>query len=83
MFATTLAPVVQTFDSTMPIPMTEVVGSVTYIGYCKRLGIGFDKPEWLILRITEAGGLTTPEYSEGTTKFESKWSDRATIQYSR
>lgn len=83
MFAAQFAPTMMGFDQSMPIPMSEVVGGITYIGYCKRLGIGFDKPEWLIIRITEVAGLTTPEYAEGTNTFTSKWSDRATLTYSR
>lgn len=84
MFATTASPVVQTMDQTMPIPLThDAGGGVTYIGYCKRLGVAQDKAEWLIIRVTVAGGITTPEYSEGSFAFGSKWSDRATINYSR
>ena len=83
MFGSKLAPTFLNFDQSVPLPMTEVVGGVTYIGYCKRLGIGFDKPEWLIIRITETGGLTTPEYATGSTEFKNKWSERASLSYSR
>jgi hypothetical protein len=83
MFGGKLAPTFMTFDQSIPLPMTEVVGGVTYIGYCKKLGTGFDKPEWLIIRITETGGLTTPEYANGNNQYDSKWSERATLKYSR
>lgn len=83
MFGSKLAPTFLNFDQSVPLPMTEVVGSVTYIGYCKRLGTAYNKPEWLIIRITESGGLTTPEYASGSTEFKNKWSERATLSYSR
>lgn len=78
-----LAPIFQNFDQSIPLPITDVVGGITYIGYCKRLGIGLDKPEWLIIRVTVTGGLTVPEYSGGDSQYNKVWNDRASLSYSR
>lgn len=84
MFGAAFAPVMMGFDQTMPLPMSdEASTTVTYIGYCKQLGIGTNKPKWMILRITVVGTVTKPEYAEGDNKFEHVWDDRATLNYSR
>lgn len=84
MFGAAFTPVIMGFDQSMPLPLSDEVSStVTYIGYCKRLGIGTDKPEWFIIRITVIGTLTKPEYANGTNHFDQVWDDRATLTYSR
>ena len=83
MFCIKRAGTVQNYADSLPMPMTEVVGGVTYIGYCEALGTKFDAPKWMIIRVTDAGGLVTPEYALGNARFEHKWSDRASLQYSR
>lgn len=83
MFGGRLAPTIADIEQSMPLPMIEVSGGVTYYGYCKRLGVGFDKPEWQIIRVTVSAGVTTPEYANGDTKFNKKWSDRTSLSYSR
>ena len=86
MFGIKQASVVQLFQDSIPLPiMHDAGGGVTYIGYCKKLGTPTDKPEWLIIRVTEAGGVTTPEYEAGNAKFEGVWDTRTapTTKYAR
>ena len=83
MFASNRAPIVQDYRDSLPLPLEETSGSVKYIGYTERLGVGETEERWLIIRITTTGGLTKPEYANGEAKFNSKWSDRATLKYSR
>ena len=75
---------VQLYQDSLPMPITdEVSASVTYIGYCQKLGDATDKPLWMIVRITISGTVTTPEYARGNAKFEHIWDDRASLEYSR
>lgn len=83
MFAIKRAGVYQNYLDSLPMPITHVAGSVTYIGYCEKLGTPQNAKKWMIIRITEAGGITTPEYAGGNAKFEHDWSDRTNLEYSR
>ncbi len=84
MFGTKYAPIFQSLEQGLPLPITEDVGGgVTYIGYSEKIGDREDEEKWMIIRITEAGGLTTPEYANGDSKFNKKWSERATLTYNR
>jgi len=84
MFGIKKAPVYQLYQDSLPMPITDDQGTgVIYIGYCERLGVGTDEAKWLIIRITEAGGITTPEYSNGKATYTAIWDDRASLNYSR
>lgn len=84
MFGIKQAPVHQLYQDSLPLPIThEAGGGVTYIGYCERLGIATSDAKWLIIRITEAGGITLPEYANGKATFTAVWDDRASLNYAR
>lgn len=85
MFGLKRAGVVQLYQDSLPMPITHVNGGITYVGYCEKLGTGLDEPKWLIIRITEGGGISLPEYNNGNAKFDGVWDDRAaaTTTYSR
>lgn len=84
MFGIKRAGVYQLYQDSLPMPITHAAGGgVTFVGYCEKLGVGTDQPKWMIIRITEAGGVTTPEYAGGNAKFEHVWDDRTSLNYSR
>lgn len=83
MFGIKRASTVQDFKDTLPRPIIHVVGSVTYEGYCERLGTKVTDAKWLIIRTTVDNGVTTPEYANGSLNFDQVWGDRASLNYSR
>lgn len=84
MIASKRAAVVQEYLNSLPMPITDDVGGgVTYVGYTEDLGVRENEPKWLIIRITVVGGLTRPEYANGKSTFESAWSNRTSLTYSR
>ena len=84
MFGIKRAGVYQQYQDSLPMPITHNAGGgVTYIGYCEQLGVMTSQPKWMIIRITEAAGVVTPEYAGGNARFEHVWDDRASLIYSR
>tara|TARA_B100001094_G_C17437544_1_gene442054 strand:- start:61 stop:315 length:255 start_codon:yes stop_codon:yes gene_type:complete len=78
------AAVYQDYLDSIPAPIVhDAGGGVVYTGYTERLGVGTDEPKWLIIRTTTAGGITTPEYAQGKSTFESVWDDRTSLTYGR
>ena len=75
-------PIIRTLTEALPAPIVDDLGAVQYIGYAS-LGTGQDKPGWKITRVTTAGSVTITEYADGDMKYDNKWSDRATLDYSR
>ena len=53
-------------------------GTVTYIGQAIP-GTGSDKPDWQIIRVTNATGAI--RFASGNSNFEHIWDNRATITY--
>ena len=69
--------------------MIEVIGSITYIGYCTA-GATVNSSSWCIKKITTetttVDGVTTEttsiEYANGSSNFDCTWADRNTYYYS-
>lgn len=76
------APVVQLLSDLIPEPIVDIVSGVTYKGFAP-LGTAENEAGWLITRTKTTGTVTKVEYAQGVMDYSSKWSDRATYDYSR
>lgn len=62
--------------------LIEAAGTITYIGQAQPF-TATDAPFWQIKAIdTSVAGTTKIGWANGNTKFENKWSLRATLTYS-
>ncbi len=59
----------------------EVSSSLTYIGEAA-VGVSESDPKWRIFRITVSGTVTSIQYANGNTNWNSVWADRASLSYS-
>jgi len=84
-------PIHRTLLEAVPPPKVEEENlgggnSVSYTGFAP-LGTADDDEAWKILRatITVAGNITTTliEFPQSSMEYKFKWSDRATLKYSR
>jgi hypothetical protein len=76
-------PTNKTLTETLPPPIIDSVGGgVTYYGNAQ-LGTKENEAGWKIMRVTVAGTITKSEFPDSNMNYDFKWSDRASLTYSR
>jgi hypothetical protein len=81
--ANNLHPVRQTLLEYLPKPFIDnVSGTLQYYGYAP-LGVAEDEAGWRIEKHEVVGTVTKVTYPRGSMDFKFKWSDRASLTYTR
>lgn len=76
-------PVVRTLTELLPPPIIdEAGGGIVYYGWAP-LRTPEDKEQWKIMRVNKVGNITKSEFPNSDDSYSFKWSDRATLTYSR
>jgi hypothetical protein len=75
-------PVHMTFSEVLPKPFIDSNAGTVYYGYAY-LGAAEDEPKWKIERHVTVGNITKVTYPNSSMAFDFKWSERASLSYSR
>jgi hypothetical protein len=59
----------------------EVDSDNTYIGLAK-MGADTSAEDWLILKITTSGTVTSVLFADGNENYDNEWDERANLSYS-
>lgn len=73
--------VVATIEGEKKLVKIDQSGDDTYIGFAK-LGSVTNAAVWQLLKISDAGAVTTIAYADGNDNYDNVWDDRASKSYS-
>lgn len=76
-----MAQIITSLSPTKSIAFDEVDATTTYIGTAKA-GTAVGDAKWQIRRIIITGTVTLFEFADSNDRYDNKWSDRASLNYS-